>query len=78
LIKVNASPDGRYGVTLPNGVSKLGGRRTIINFALEAAKEGLAVVAWIIPGKEELDRDYRAAFIHAEYERQLLILRSKD
>ena len=71
MIKVNASQDQRYGVTLSNGVSMMGARQAIIKMAIEAAKEGVAVVAWTVPGKHKLDRQHRAELIHAAYRRQL-------
>jgi hypothetical protein len=41
----------RYGVTLTNGVSRLGGRDVLIKTAVEAAKQGIAVEATDSPGK---------------------------
>jgi hypothetical protein len=75
MIKVNASPDQRYGVTLSNGVSRLGGRGAIINTAVEAAKQGIAIEAWTVPGNLESDRHYRAVLIYTEYERRMLLLK---
>ncbi len=71
MIKVNSSPDQRYGVTLSNGVSRLGGRLAIIKTAVEAAKQGVAIEAWTVPGSLAADRHYRAVLAYTEYERQL-------
>jgi hypothetical protein len=71
MVKVSASPDQRYGVTLANGVLKMGARQEIIKTALEAAKLGIAVIGWIIPGREKLVRHHRAELIHAAYRREL-------
>ena len=43
MVKLNASPDMRYGVRLSNGVSKMGPRREILTIAIEAAKVGVEV-----------------------------------
>ena len=69
MIKLNASPEMRDGVTLSNGVSKLGARQEMIKAAVEAAKEGISAVAWTVPGKEKLARHHRAELIHAAYQR---------
>jgi hypothetical protein len=45
MIKLNASPEMRDGVTLSNGVSKLGARQEMIKAAVERAKEGVSAVA---------------------------------
>jgi hypothetical protein len=71
MIKVTASPDQRYGVTLANGVSKMGSRQETIRTALEAAKKGIAVSGWVVPGKEKIARHHRAELIHAAYRREL-------
>jgi|GEM_PF-2756274 len=70
MIKLNASPDMRYGVRLSNGAAKMGPRREILTIAIEAAKMGVEVVAWTVPGKQKLDRVHRAELIHAEYRRE--------
>ena len=74
MIKVNASQDKRYGVTLSNGVSVMGARQVIIKTAAEAAKEGICVVAWTVPGKQNVRRLHAAEFLHSEYQRQLSLL----
>jgi len=45
----------------------MGARKAIIKTAIEAAKEGIAVVAWTMPGKEKLARHHRSELIHAAY-----------
>jgi hypothetical protein len=49
----------------------------IINTAVEAAKQGIAIEAWTVPGNLESDRHCRAVLIYTEYE-QMLLLQSKD
>jgi phosphoheptose isomerase len=78
MIRVSASPDQRYGVRLLNGVSSLGARQEIIKTAVEAAKKGIAVVEWTVPGKQKAARHNRAELINAEYRRQILGLWPKD
>jgi hypothetical protein len=74
MIKLKASPDMHYGVTLSNGVSKMGSRKAIIKTAVEAAKEGIAVVAWTVPGKLKISRHHRGELVHAEYQADLEVL----
>ena len=50
--------------------AKMGPRREILTIAIEAAKMGVEVVAWTVPGKQKLDRVHRAELIHAEYRRE--------
>jgi hypothetical protein len=78
MVKISASPDTRYGVTLSNGVSTMGARRLILETAIEAAKEGISVASWIVPGKLKLRRRHGAELLHAEYVRQMLPLRPMD
>jgi hypothetical protein len=78
MVKLNASPDMRYGVRLSNGVSKMGPRREILTIAIEAAKVGVEVVTWTVPGKQKIDRLHRAELIHTEYRGELPVLRPND
>jgi hypothetical protein len=78
MVKISASPDTRYGVTLSNGVSTMGARGLILQTAVEAAKEGISVASWIVPGKLKLRRHHGAELLHAEYERQMLALQPRD
>jgi hypothetical protein len=78
MVKINPSPDTRYGVTLSNGVSKMGARKGILDFAIRAARDGITVVAWIVPGKLKVKRHNSAELLNGEYQRQILLLRPKD
>jgi hypothetical protein len=78
VIKINRSPDSHFGVTLSSGVSKMGARKGIIDFATREANNGVAVMTWIVPGKVKAMRLERAKLLHGEYERQILSLRPKD
>jgi len=50
----------------------------MIKAAVEAAKEGISLVAWTVPGKEKLARQHRAELIDAAFQRQILSLHPKD
>jgi hypothetical protein len=76
--QVNARPDQRNGVTLLNGVSRLGGRGAIIETAVEATKQEFAVEAWTVPRSLAADRQYRAVLIYTEYERRVLLPQPKE
>jgi hypothetical protein len=71
MIKVSASPDHRYGVTLSDGVSIMGMRQAIIKSALDAAGKGISVVEWIVPGKEKITRKNRGDLLHSAYLQRL-------
>jgi hypothetical protein len=72
MVKISASPDTRYGVTLSNGVSTMGARRVILKTAVEAGNKDISVASWIVPGKHKLRRRHGAELLHAEYVRQML------
>ena len=74
MVKIIASPDTRYGVRLSNRVSTIGARGLRLKAAIEAAKEGISVASWIVPGKLKLRRRHGAELLHAQYERQMLAL----
>lgn len=71
MIRVSASPDQRYGVTLSDGVSIMGMRQAVLKTALDAAGKGIAVVEWIVPGKERIARRHRGELIQSAYLRRL-------
>ena len=74
MIRLNASPDMHYGVTLSKGVSKMGAREAIIKNRDRSGKVGYCRRGWTVPGKHKISRHPRAELLHAEYQAQLEII----
>jgi hypothetical protein len=56
---------------LSDGVSIMGMRQAIIKSALDAARKGISVVEWIVPGKERIARKNRGDLLHSAYLQRL-------
>ena len=70
-MKLNTGPDMRYGAEFTSGKTIVGSRKKVLIEAIEAAKKGVFVVAWDVPGMTELIKKQRREALDQEYRAEI-------